>query len=82
MAPRWVTLLAVRSPLQDYLDSLHHDLRTSTDGQIAGYAESLDDLDPDLFGIALTTLDGTTYAAGDSESPFAIQSISKALTYA
>lgn len=82
MAPRWVRLLTVRSPLQDYLDSLHRDLGTSTDGQIAGYAESLDNLDPDLFGIALTTLDGTTYAAGDSQSPFAIQSISKALTYA
>lgn len=72
----------MRSPLQDYLDSLHRDLRANTDGEIARYAESLEHLDSDLFGIALTTLDGTTYSVGDSERPFAIQSISKAFTYA
>ncbi|CAN5552483.1 glutaminase A [soil metagenome] len=72
----------MRSPLSRYLDDLHEDLTPNTGGQIAGYAESLSEIDPDLFGIALTTLDGVTYSAGDSTSPFAIQSISKAFTYA
>ena len=36
-------------------------------------------MDPDLFGIALVTVEGDTYGVGDSEVDFAIQSISKAL---
>ncbi|MGB3685172.1 MAG: glutaminase A [Ornithinimicrobium sp.] len=72
----------MRSPLLDYLDELHRALTPNTEGQIAGYAESLSGLDPAEFGIALTTLDGMTYAAGDADREFAIQSISKAFTYA
>ena len=72
----------VKSPLQDYLDALHHELLPRTEGKIAGYAESLPGLDPDQFGIAMTTLDGRTYSAGDARTGFAIQSISKAFTYA
>ena len=68
--------------MQDHLDALHLDVLSNTEGEIAGYAESLTGLDPDQFGIALTTLDGTTYSAGDSDTGFAIQSISKAFTYA
>ncbi|MGB3829363.1 MAG: glutaminase [Ornithinimicrobium sp.] len=71
----------MRSPLQEHLDAVHRDLLTSTQGQVAEYAEALADLDPDQFGIAVTTLDGTTYASGDAETLFAIQSISKAFTY-
>ncbi len=72
----------MRSPLHDRLDALHNELISAREGTIAGYAESLSGLNPDRFGIALTTLDGTTYAAGDTDVPFAIQSISKAFTYA
>ncbi len=79
---RSATLTPVKSPLQDYLDALHRDLLPSIEGEIAGYAELLPGLDPDQFGIALTTLDGTTYSAGDADTGFAIQSISKAFTYA
>ncbi|MGB3258470.1 MAG: glutaminase A [Ornithinimicrobium sp.] len=72
----------MRSPLQDYLDTLHRDLLPHTQGDIAAYAESLTGLDPDDFGMAMTTLDGTTYSTGDAQTGFAIQSISKAFTYA
>lgn len=73
-------LTGVKSPLQDRLDALHSELLPVREGTIAGYAESLTGLDPDQFGIALTTLDGQTYATGDTDVPFAIQSISKAFT--
>ena len=76
------TLCLVRSPLQERLDALHQDLIPVREGTIAGYAKALSSLDSDQFGIALTTLDGTTYATGDTDVPFAIQSISKAFTYA
>ncbi|MGB5951130.1 MAG: glutaminase A [Ornithinimicrobium sp.] len=72
----------MRSPLNDYLEEMHRSLSARTEGQIAGYAESLSDMNPNDFGISLTTLDGTTYTAGDADREFAIQSISKAFTYA
>ncbi len=38
--------------------------------------------DPDAFGIALATVDGSLYEVGDTRVPFTIQSMSKPLTYA
>lgn len=39
-------------------------------------------VDSKLFGVAIVTIDGKVYAAGDSEYPFAIESISKPFTLA
>lgn len=50
-------------------------------GKVADYIPELAKVEPDLFGIALTTVDGQVYQTGDSVSPFTIQSISKPLTY-
>ncbi len=44
---------------------------------MAGYIPELAKIDPDKLGIALKTIDGTLYAAGDANEPFSIQSISK-----
>lgn len=38
--------------------------------------------DPERFGVALATVDGGLFSAGDATSQFTIQSISKALVYA
>ena len=45
-------------------------------GTVASYIPGLAQVDPKKFGIALVTEDGSTYAAGDAEEPFSIQSIS------
>ena len=47
------------------------------EGKVADYIPQLARVDPRRFGIALTTLDGTTHVAGDAEAPFSIQSVSK-----
>lgn len=53
-------------------------------GRVASYIPSLQDVDPNRFGIAVATLDGDVYATGDADQPFSIQSVSKvfALTLA
>ncbi|WP_239395616.1 glutaminase A, partial [Frankia sp. CiP3] len=42
----------------------------------------LGEVDPGLFGVALTTMDGHDYAAGDSGFSFTIQSVAKPFVYA
>ena len=47
----------------------------------ASYIPELASVDPDLFGICLTTVDYAVYEAGDTRAGFTIQSMSKPLTY-
>ncbi len=70
-----------RSPIQDYLDSLHARLLDRSEGSVADYIPELAGVNPDGFGICIATHDGFVYEVGDSLQPFTIQSISKPLTY-
>lgn len=47
------------------------------EGKVADYIPELARVEPKQFGIAITTVDGQTYTAGDAAVPFSIQSISK-----
>ena len=49
-------------------------------GRVADYIPALARVDPRHFGIAVVTCDGRAAAAGDAETPFSIQSISKVFT--
>ncbi len=52
-----------------------------TGGEVAAYIPGLARADASAFGIAITTAEGETHVVGDTEVPFTIQSISKALLY-
>ena len=69
------------SPVQRYLERLHTELLSITDGDVANYIPELTHADPAWLGLALVTVDGHVYQAGDSRQAFTIQSISKAITY-
>ncbi len=71
----------VESPIQRYLDALYERFLPLRDGNVADYIPELATADRDAFGIALVTVDGHVYQAGDTRQPFTIQSISKALVY-
>jgi glutaminase len=75
--------LAVRrpGPVEGLLREVWADARTRADGQLATYIPQLALADPSTFGVAVTTLDGRTYSAGDIV-PFTIQSVSKPYVYA
>jgi glutaminase len=49
-------------------------------GNIATTIPDLANVNPDKFGICLTTIDGKEFSVGDSNEKFSIQSVSKALS--
>lgn len=49
---------------------------------MADYIPALASVPPHQFGIAIHTLDGREHACGDADTPFSIQSISKAFMLA
>ncbi|MGL4405453.1 MAG: glutaminase, partial [Notoacmeibacter sp.] len=46
-------------------------------GQVAHYIPELSSINPVKFGLAIMTVNGAVYSAGDWSEPFSIQSISK-----
>jgi glutaminase len=69
------------SPIEEFLAELHRRVSGMTGGRVADYIPELGKADPNTFGIALATVDGATYATGDDEHLFSIQSISKPFMY-
>ena len=49
-------------------------------GRVADYIPALAEVDPHHMGISVSLLDGRSFAAGDTDIPFSIQSISKVFT--
>ncbi|MFB0938334.1 MAG: glutaminase [Urechidicola sp.] len=49
-------------------------------GQVASYIPELKKVDPDKFGVYLSTIDGFNFGTGDCFDKFSIQSISKVLS--
>ena len=70
------------TPLTDLLVRVHDHFLPHTEGEVAAFVQAVGGVDADDFGLALTTVDGHTYSVGQDERSFAIQSISKAFTYA
>jgi glutaminase len=54
---------------------------TNRNGAPANYIPELAVVDPDRFGIAVATVDGKLFTAGDTDHSFTIQSVSKAFVY-
>ena len=69
----------MKAPISDYLTEL---LETcgDDDGAVADYIPELAGADPDRFAVAIATLVGQVYSAGDADVEFTIQSISKPVT--
>ncbi len=68
------------APLQQFIERTHAHLANNQAGDVASYIPELTKADPNWFGICLVTVDGQTYATGDTTQLFTIQSISKPLT--
>jgi glutaminase len=72
----------MRSPIPDYLGQVAAACPADHSARVADYIPELARVDPDLFGLALSTVDGTVYVHGDTRTAFTIQSISKPFLYA
>lgn len=67
---------------RDALSSAHSQFRTVKEGKNADYIPVLAEVDPNLYGIALVTVEGAVYEVGNSRDEFSIQSVSKVFTLA
>ena len=78
------TLARAQAPaeIQQAVDAAYAKFRTLKEGKNADYIPALAKVNPDLFGIAVVTTDGTVYTAGDVKTEVSIQSISKVFTMA
>jgi glutaminase len=65
----------------DFLHELLERCRHLRDGEVQGALPGMDTTDPDTLAIAVATVDGQVFTAGDHEHPFSLQSISKAFLY-
>ncbi len=68
--------------IQAALKAAYEKYRYLKEGANADYIPALAKVDPNIYGIALVTVDGTVYALGDLKSEVSIQSISKVFTLA
>lgn len=67
--------------LDTVVREIAEDMSHRTDrGEVAGYIPELARVDPDRFGLVVIDADGHVAAAGDCDTPFSIQSISKVFT--
>ena len=70
------------SPYQDAINAAYAKFKDLQEGKNADYIPALAKVDPNIFGIALVTVDGKVYTTGDITSEVSIQSISKVFTMA
>ncbi|MGV0746070.1 glutaminase A [Mycolicibacterium sp. XJ870] len=68
--------------VQRYLDQICAEHAGLRDGALASYIPELTTVNPDDFGLTLSSSDGYVYESGDTAVEFTIQSISKPFTYA
>jgi len=68
----------IKKSLKEAYDKFKH----LKEGKNADYIPFLAKVDPDLYGIAIVTVDGKVYETGDTKYEFGIESISKVFTLA
>jgi glutaminase len=68
--------------VQQYLDRIRIEHVDVGDGVLASYIPELTRVDPNGFGLSLSSSDGFVYESGDTAVEFTIQSVSKPFTYA
>uniref|UniRef100_A0A8C6LC16 glutaminase n=1 Tax=Nothobranchius furzeri TaxID=105023 RepID=A0A8C6LC16_NOTFU len=65
-----------------HIDDLYENAKNLSGGQVADYIPQLARFSPDLWGVALCTVDGQRHTVGDTKVPFCLQSCVKPLKYA
>ncbi|HEY2432242.1 MAG TPA: glutaminase A [Vicinamibacterales bacterium] len=77
-----VSMTAQSAGPQQAVDAAFAKYKDLKEGKNADYIPALAKVDPNLYGIALVTVDGKVYTAGDIKTEVSIQSISKVFTMA
>jgi len=69
------------SPIHELVQNAYQKYRELNDGAVATYIPELGKANGDHFGIAVATVDGEVFTAGDWEQEFTIQSICKPFAF-
>lgn len=70
-------------PLPEILTQLNDQMRADPDwGAVATYIPELAHINPAQFAIAVATADGALHSAGDADTPFSVQSVTKVFSLA
>ena len=67
--------------LKNIITEIYNNIRNDNQGNIADYIPQLKNINSELFGILLVTVDGQVIEIGDVDSKFCVQSCSKPITY-
>ncbi|KAI8498734.1 hypothetical protein Bbelb_231870 [Branchiostoma belcheri] len=70
------------SEFSSYINKMYWLSASHKKGKVADYIPQLARFSPDLWGVALCTVDGQRHSIGDSDKPFCLQSCVKPLVYA
>lgn len=81
-APCFAQAHTDQSKLLSVMQTAYEDGRLIQGGHNASYIPALAQVNPQLFGIAIVTVDGHILTIGDTNTPFAIESIEKPFAYA
>jgi glutaminase len=68
--------------IAEAVNAAHARHKKNCRGKNADYIPALAEVDPQLFGVCVATVDGQTFSAGDATTQFALESISKVFTAA
>lgn len=71
-----------KEQIQKVITEAHAKFKNVKDGKNADYIKELANVDPNIFGIAIVTVDGQIFTSGDIASEVSIQSVSKAFVLA
>jgi glutaminase len=74
--------VSLKPIVQGMLEHVMERSDNNDDGALSDAIPALQEVDPRPFALAVTTIDGEQYCAGDSDVSFTIQSISKPFVYA
>jgi len=74
--------MPTETEIQQALQKAHQQFRGTKEGKNADYIPYLATVNPNLFGLALVTVEGKVYTVGDATSTFPIESLSKPFTLA
>lgn len=80
-SPLWAAELEAKE-IETALKEAYSKYKDIKEGANADYIPALAKVDPDIYGIALVTMDGKLFTMGDIRSEVSIQSISKVFTMA
>ena len=69
------------SEFTNSIDTIYEKTKTKNNGKLADYIPQLANVNPDLYGISICTIDGQIYNKGDYKTEFCVQSCSKPITY-